>query len=197
MSVDYYNKHADVFFSSTITVDASSLYQKFLPLLKTGMHILDAGCGSGRDSKFFIEQGFKVTAFDASEVLAKAAQKYIGQAVEVATFQRYTTKQQFDAIWACASLLHVTAIELPEVFNRLSKRLTSQGVFYVSFKYGCDGVERDGRYFTNANEQRLASFIHGSDLAIKETWLTHDLRPGREDEQWLNAVLIKQVQKAG
>jgi len=69
-TVNYYDTHADAFFSETQGVDMAPLHQRFLARLPVGAHILDAGCGSGRDSKVFLQLGYRVTAFDASAKLA-------------------------------------------------------------------------------------------------------------------------------
>ncbi|TOB16037.1 SAM-dependent methyltransferase, partial [Vibrio parahaemolyticus] len=134
--MSYYNQHAQEFFDSTVHVEMDSLYREFLPLVQKGGNILDAGCGSGRDSKVFKELGFQVHAIDASAVLAKLAEELIEQPVQIATFQDFESEKRFDAIWACASLLHVPFDELPHSFLNLSKSLKNNGVFYCSFKYG-------------------------------------------------------------
>lgn len=72
-SVAYYNKNAQQFLDETLHVDMSALYDAFLPLLSENAHILDAGCGSGRDSREFLARNYRVTAFDASEKLASLA----------------------------------------------------------------------------------------------------------------------------
>ncbi|MFT7680904.1 MAG: SAM-dependent methyltransferase [Moritella dasanensis] len=190
-SISFYNNNANEFVSNTISVDMTSLYQKFLPLLPANAHILDAGCGSGRDSKYFIDTGFTVTAMDASKALAESAAALIGQPVHECLFQDFQSDKQFDAIWACASLLHVPSAELPDVFSHFASQLKPQGLFYCSFKYGNDDVERGGRYFTNADEVRLNTFIAGSGLTVKDSWLTGDLRAGRESERWINVILSK------
>ncbi|HIF9066373.1 TPA: class I SAM-dependent methyltransferase [Photobacterium damselae] len=192
MSIDFYNTHADDFYQSTVNVDVSPLLERFIPYLSPHAHVLDAGCGSGRDSKSFLDMGYQVTAIDASEELGKRAEQLIGQSVEITTFQNFTSQTQFDGIWACASLLHVPSYELASVFNKLSNMLVTGGAFYCSFKYGDDDVERNGRFFTNSTEQRLQSFLVGTPLQIQETWITGDLRPGREAEKWLNVILVKQ-----
>ncbi|HCG8095745.1 class I SAM-dependent methyltransferase [Vibrio parahaemolyticus] len=190
--MSYYNQHAQEFFDGTINVEMESLYRQFLPLVRKGGDILDAGCGSGRDSKAFKELGFKVHAIDASEELAKLAEKLIQQPVQIITFQEFESEKSFDAIWACASLLHVPFNELPQSFNNLSKSLKDNGVLYCSFKYGNDEVERNGRQFTNLDESLLESLLANVPLSIKTTWQTGDLRDGRESEKWLNAILIKE-----
>ena len=187
----FYDTNAKKFIDDTVDVDMHSIYQEFLPLIESNSHILDAGCGSGRDSKYFIDNGYSVTAFDASEKLADSASKLLGQKVEQCLFQNYQSANFFDAIWACASLLHVPSNEISPTFNNLSKLLKSHGVFYCSFKYGNEDITRNGRDFTNADEKRLLAFIKGTGLSIKKTWITADVRPERQNEKWLNAILIK------
>jgi len=187
----YYQNNAQEFYDSTIDVDMQSLYSHFLPLIKIGGTILDAGCGPGRDSLAFIEQGFNVEAFDASNALAQLAAQLIGKEVAVDTFQTYQTMAKFDGIWACASLLHVSFLELPNVMQRLSERLNVEGVFYCSFKYGNEEIERSGRRFTNLNESRFEQLIKGLPLQIEKQWITGDLREGRESQKWLNVIMRK------
>ncbi|KFA98682.1 class I SAM-dependent methyltransferase [Vibrio sp. ER1A] len=191
--MSYYNQNAEEFFNATINVDMETLYREFITLLQSGSAILDAGCGSGRDSRAFKELGFNVHPIDASEELAKLAEATIRQPVEVTTFQNFKSDKQFDAIWACASLLHVPYNELEDVFVNLSKHLALGGVFYCSFKYGETEVERKGRLFTNLNESLLDNVLSSTTLRTHKTWQTYDLREGREDEKWLNAILIKDV----
>lgn len=192
MSVNFYNQNAQAFFTATKDIDVSSLLARFTPHLPTQAHILDAGCGSGRDSKTFLTMGFVVVSFDASKELAAVAANYINQPVQVCAFTEFTHAQPFDGIWACASLLHVPASQLPHTFAHLGTLLKPQGLFYCSFKYGRRDEVRDGRAFTYCDEMRLQRFIAHSGLILRETWKTTDLRAGRENECWLNALLIKE-----
>lgn len=191
MSINFYNQNAQRFFDSTKELDISSLVSCFLPFLPVGGHILDAGCGSGRDSRYFKTKGYKVTAVDASISLAALAERHINQSVKVCTFLEITTPELFDGIWACASLLHVPSEQLPETFAYLCLLLRQKGAFYCSFKYGDHDLHRDGRDFTHCDEKRLALFIKGININIYTTWITADLRPGRENELWFNCILIK------
>ncbi|EGW55818.1 class I SAM-dependent methyltransferase [Candidatus Endoriftia persephone] len=189
--MDYYENNAKAFVEATLWVDMQLLYQRFLPLLPERAHILDAGCGSGRDAKSFIERGYQVTAFDASAEIAALAEKEIRQPVQVQRLQDIQYQHQFDGIWACASLLHVPAKELPDVFRRLACALKPNGVIYCSFKYGQGEYEKQGRRFTDMDEAGLGMLVAELEvLAIKELWVTADRRPGREHELWLNGILV-------
>ena len=189
----YYEQNAQDFYDSTVSVDMQTLYEQFLPLIPDGGSILDAGCGAGRDSKAFLDIGFDVDAFDASEKLALLASELTGKKVEVALFQTYQNKKTFDAIWACASLLHVPLIELPGVFSSLANMLKTGGYFYCSFKYGEGEVARNGRLFSNLNESAFAKLINQVPLSIKTQWITGDLREGRASEKWLNVILQREA----
>jgi len=192
-TLNYYNQHAQSFSDSTLNVDMSALYAEFLPLIPKNGHILDAGCGSARDAMYFKQQGFTVSAFDASENIAKLASNYLQQAVEVKTFQQLNCTNKYDGIWCCASLLHVPKAELPQVFLKLQNALKPNGVLYVSFKYGTQERVHNGREFTDLNEHGLTALItHHTELKILKQWQSVDQRPGRESEVWLNA-LIKAV----
>jgi len=191
MTLSYYRRNARNFFDATIDVDMAPLYRQFLPRIPQGGHILDAGCGSGRDSKAFLAAGFQVTAFDASAELAALASQEIRKPVQTCRFQEFAAAICFDAIWACASLLHVPRKELPEVIARLAGHLKPQGIFYCSFKYGREEISRDGRHFTDLDETGLREIVNDAPLALMQCWQSGDQRPGREQELWLNALLRK------
>ena len=120
-SIDYYEQNADQFISGSLKVDMSQVYNHFIKYIPNGGYILDAGCGSGRDSLYFIEHGYNVTAFDASEAMANYCRKLTGVNTRQATFKKFETDILFDGIWACASLLHVPREELSDTIERLSR----------------------------------------------------------------------------
>ncbi len=190
---NYYNHNAQSFAESTFSLDMSALYDEFLPLIPAGGAILDAGCGSGRDALFFKQSGFRVTAFDASEKLAVIAAQNLQQTVPVKTFTQVAELNEYDGIWCCASLLHVSKKDLPTVFSKLKNALKPDGVLYVSFKYGDTEREKDGRVFTDLNEQGLAELIELAGLTIIKSWQTGDQRADRAAEIWLNALLQQRV----
>ncbi|MDP5292559.1 class I SAM-dependent methyltransferase [Oceanimonas sp. CHS3-5] len=193
MTLDYYQQQADAFFAATVNVDMSSLYERFLPRVSKGGHIVDAGCGSGRDSKHFADLGYKVTAVDASPALVQKARDYTGLPVACHDFMALHCRPAVDAIWACASLLHVPESELAGVLAHLAAQLKTGGVLYCSFKYGRGEVVRHGRRFTDMDEAGLEQLVTTLPLALAVSWQTADLRPGREHETWLNALLVKEA----
>ncbi|MGZ0752673.1 class I SAM-dependent methyltransferase [Kluyvera sichuanensis] len=191
MTLEYYQHHADDFFNSTVNVDMGSLYTPFLEHIPQGGLILDAGCGSGRDSKAFLQQGYRVEAFDATAEMAKLASQHTGLSVKQMTFSDVDAVNHYDGIWCCASLLHVSAAELPDAMAKLARALKPGGIWYVSFKYGDGERVKDGRRFTDLNEQGLNTLLAGlAGITLVGHWITEDKRPDRS-EMWLNALLQK------
>ena len=191
-SSGYYTNNASQFFMDTVDVDMTSFYEEFLAAIPRGGLLLDAGCGSGRDTKAFLCRGYRVVAFDASPEIAKLAHQHTNHPIGVRTFLEISEEASYDGIWACASLLHVPESDLPEAFFRLWRSLKPAGVLYASFKLG-SGERHDGnRHFTDATEPRLRQWLQGfADVESIRCWTTDDRRPGR-NEQWLNAIVRRQ-----
>lgn len=192
MSIEYYNNFAEDFIKGTIVADLSELRDRFLKYLQVGVHILDLGCGSGRDAKVFLEKGYQITAIDGSSACCKLAADYIDQEVLCRTFKQLSFTEEFEGIWASASLLHVPYDELTEIFLLIDQALKPGGVLYASFKYGDFEGQRNGRYFTDLTEVRLMTVLKPiNHFEIVETFVTDDVRSGHESVKWLNVIARK------
>ena len=154
--------------------------------------ILDFGCGSGRDTRYFMDKGYRVTATDGSAEICRLASIFTGIAVKEMLFQELDDINTYGGIWACSSILHLPKNELLLVIRKMCNALKDTGVIYTSFKYGDFEGVRNGRYFTDLNEDSFKEFIAGiPELTIEDHWITGDVRPGRGDERWLNLILRK------
>jgi SAM-dependent methyltransferase len=192
----YYDAHAAEFCENTASVDMSELYAPFLAEIPTGGRILDAGCGSGRDSLAFLKAGYEVVSIDASLEMVKATSKLTGKNALLLALDEIEFENEFDGIWACASLLHVSRRDLDSALGRFTRALKPNGVFYLSFKYGdAERVVR-GRLFNDLNEPLLESVVaHHPCLELVKLWITDDLRNERRSGQkWLNAITRRSVE---
>ena len=192
MTLQYYNENASKFSAGTIDAGMEHLQNEFLSYLPEGGTILDLGCGSGRDSKAFLDKGYDVIAVDGSEELCKLAESYIGQPVICSTFQEYEPSKELDGIWACSTLLHLEKKDIHDVVQKLTKYLKKGGCFYMSFKYGESSEDRHGRFFTDLTEESIHELLADiTDLQLVKEKITADVRPGRSDEKWLNVFYNK------
>lgn len=191
-TLGYYDSHADEFYKSTVNVELATMQECFLAKLKKGSYILDFGCGSGRDTKYFLEQWYCVDSVDGSKELCKLASEYTGIEVKNMLFQELVEVDKYDGIWACSSILHLSIDELSDVMRKMVVALKENGIIYTSFKYGTFAGERNGRFFTDMTEATFAEFMKGiENLEVEEQWITSDVRPGRGEEKWLNLILRK------
>ena len=191
-TLEYYNKNAEKFAEDTRSVEFAEMQDKFLALLPSNGYILDYGCGSGRDTKYFMSRGFRVDAIDGSAELCRIASEYSGIEVRQMMFQELDTENTYDGIWACSSILHLPKSELKTVIEKMWTALKKKGYIYTSFKYGNYEGERNGRYFTDFTEEGFRAFVKNvSKLQVVEEWITGDARPGRSEEKWLNLILQK------
>ncbi len=190
--MNYYDENGQEFFDGTVNTDMTPHYMEFLKLIPENSHILDAGCGSGRDAKNFRDMGFEVTAIDGSEKMCELASEYANVNVCHMQFQEIEFVNEFDGIWASASLLHVPSSEIDDVLNRLKTSLKDDGILYASFKYGDFEGKRNGRYFNDLDESTSRELFEKLDFKVIKTWITFDARKGREDERWVNILVKKQ-----
>ena len=219
-TLEYYEQNADAFFAGTVSADMTYARERFLAKLpgqttrlpapgdpasekpdpvpgsagpdSGRAYLLDLGCGSGRDTKAFLELGYAVDAVDGSEELCRRASAFTGIEVKCMLFQDLDEAEKYDGIWACASLLHLPRKELSEVFRKIRLALKQDGILYTGFKYGTFEGMRNGRYFTDFTEETFRAFLEECPgFTELEHWVTADVRPGRGEEKWFNVLLKK------
>jgi mutator protein MutT len=190
----FYTDNAQAYCAETIAFDMEDSYQLFLDQLSNGAHILDLGCGSGRDSKAFLEKGYEVTPIDGNAKIAACAEQYLECSVAVITFQTLDYHNTFNGVWSSASLLHCPRLQLPDVLKRIALALCDNGVAYFSFKWGeVDSVDERGRHFTNFTEDRLVGLLGAvPDFTMINVWSeTKPLRDGKQ--RWVNGLVKRQA----
>ena len=191
-TIDYYNNNAKAFNDSTVGVDFYEMQDKFLGNISGGKKILDFGCGSGRDTKYFLSKGYDVDATDGSIKMCSLASELTGIEVKQMMFDELSAVDKYDGIWACSSILHLNKVDLKDVMIKMAAAVKDTGIIYTSFKYGDFSGERNGRFFTDFTTESFRNFIKDiPSLEIREEWITGDVRPGRGNEKWLNLIIQK------
>lgn len=187
---NYYESNTERYAAETFFADMSKQYQRFLPLLKNGVKILDVGSGSGRDACYFQKQGYQVTALEPSKNLGREIRKVFSGKIICSDIQNYRPTERYDGIWACASLIHLQEEEVLQFLKRFDQYLADNGIIYISGKNGIStGKVEDGRFFLEFTEQLVEKILTvNKQLKLEQLWYTEDVS-GRRGFRWLNVVL--------
>ena len=187
--MSYYNKHAKEYINNTKDVNMKEYYDIFESYLKLQDKILDVGFGSGRDSLYFVNKGYEVISIDPIKEFCDNAKDIGLSSVYQLSIEDIYYVNEFDGIWACASLLHLKSNKLVDVFNKCYKALKDKGVMYVSFKFGDFEGIIDDRYFTYLTEETFTNIINQTNFKIDKLWITEDKL--NRNVKWLNVIIIK------
>ena len=194
-----YNKIAKIY--SKFTFDKLDQYQlnKFISMLPKKAKILDAGCGSGRDSNYFKEYGFDVTAVDAAEKMLQEAKKNV-KGVKFKNIDIMKTdfkKDSFDGIWAAASLLHSEKKNVSKILGELKRVLKGEGVLYISVKEGDgEGIKKVERYnnepipFFYYSISEIEELVKQAGFQIVYSGFSEDMMK-RKGFKWINIYCKK------
>ena len=176
-TLNYYDSNAYLYkelwlkeFSKNYNFDIPDI---FLSYLNKEDKILDLGCGVGRDSKYFIEKGYNVTSIDGSKEMCKIAKELIGLNVNQLNFLDINYTNEFDGIFACASLLHLSNEDLIIVLKKISNALKEKGILYISFKLGIENRIDSGKFYNDMTEEKFLDLCGNIDkLKIIKTWIS-------------------------
>ncbi len=166
-TLEYYNKNAKQYCEQTLEGKIQENYDRFLKSIPKGAYILDFGCGSGRDSKYFIEQGYKIKAIDGSTEMCKLASEYIKQEVKCMKFDELEEVEKYDAIWACSSILHVEKDKLPNILEKMVRAIKGNGIIYTSFKIGTGYEIKEGKYYNYVTKEKMEEILNDLNMKVK------------------------------
>lgn len=175
----------------------------FISLLPMNGKILDAGCTAGRDSAYFVEQGFKVVGVDLSEKLLELARFAVPRAKFYSADIRHLSfeKSMFDGIWACASILHIKHKDLPSVFTEFFTVLKPGGILYVHVKKG-EGEEYieepsipgRKRFYSLFSKEQLKKYCEDAGFTVLEVFEVNPKKAyadGRMSRMWVDCFAKK------
>ena len=233
-NLSYYEQHAKSYAGTFDGFDLGEIRKRFVTAVRENSaaktedglegRILDAGCGTGRDALEFIRLGYEVTALDPSPAMLRYCNRKIREAKLVKeteraakasrsqemTFDEISFRNEFDGVWAAASLLHVPVQAMPETLRILLRSLKPKGVLFFSMKYGTGEHEWDARFYTYYDRRAIREILQNIPQAREiSIWLTdatgkelspdeqsqtsNDEETDRHDRRlWLN-VLVKKA----
>jgi SAM-dependent methyltransferase len=166
-TLDFYQSNAATYVGARPAAISPDLLA-CLAHLAPGAHVLELGCGSGLDAAAMEQLGFVVDATDATAAMVAIASQRLSRPARQLRFDELAAVAAYDAVVACASLLHVPAAALPAVLARIHTALKPGGWHFASFKTGsAPGWDAHGRYY-NQLSQADAARVYGEAGAWRE-----------------------------
>lgn len=202
-TIDWYNTHAEEFSSRAggSNYGLMEVFEKYLP---EGGKVLDGGCGSGRDTESFRQHGFDVTGLDVSDGLIHEAKKTYPESKFLVGDIRSLPfpEEDFDGIWANASLLHFeTREDVLGSLREFFRVLKDKGILYVSVKLQTGdektGLEEDkrfaeARFFQYFTEDEMKELLHEAGFAIESSRVEQS--KSRENVVWIQIFGKKRME---
>lgn len=192
----HYDERAESFWEGTRDHDVTQNYEALLGALgnRTGLRILDFGCGPGRDLVALSALGHVLTGLDATPSFVQMARERSGCVVlQQSFFELNLPENTFDGVFANASLFHVPRGTLPRVLSELRRALAPGGVLFCSNPRSFDrdregwNGERYGSYLTIAGWR---SVIEAAGYGVERAYLRPEGKPP-EEQPWLALVARK------
>lgn len=187
--IDYYNKHANEYFDDTVNNDMSRTISSFLAFVPEGKTILDLGCGSGRDTKYMLEQEYDVSPLDGAKEMCLLAEIHTGVEVLHIEFKDLDFVDVFDGIWACEAFIHLQTDELIDVLEKIHTALIAGGILCITMKNAYCEQKSDELYYGDYHLDHLVAIIEQvSGLEVIQQWENYD---EISDADWLNILVRK------
>lgn len=144
--------------------------------IKPGKHLLELGCGNGRDSLYFLKQGLRVTALDASDIAIerlKVVTSENGAALFVCDdFVKCRSLYQlrYDYIYSRFTLHAITEEQEDELLENIVTGLAPNGKLFIEARTIKDDIYGKGKkvaknaYIYNEHYRR---FIDATEFQAK------------------------------
>lgn len=194
-TIEYYNTHADRYSEITRNADMSDIYKHFEEHLKPGAGFLILAAAVAVTANIFWTRDMMSYLWMRLKQCVRRHMSSREDRFEYA-YRGHKLRKEFDAVWACASMLHVDKGVMIKIFAKVMKALKIGGVFYASWKYGKGEQTRDdGRTFANYTETKVCDMVYSvSGAALEDVWTSQDVRPDRtgQGHLWVN-VLVKKT----
>jgi SAM-dependent methyltransferase len=192
----HYENNAHAFWEGTREHDVTQNYAALLDALgaRSGLRILDFGCGPGRDLYAFRAMGHAPVGLDGCHEFVTHARAHAGcEVIEQNFFELDLGEREFDGVFANAALFHVPHALLPRVLGELYRVLVPNGVLFCSnpraFESDQEGWqgERYGCYLTCDSWRAM---IAATGLVLEREYLRPEGRPASE-QAWHATVWRK------
>lgn len=199
-----YDRTAAEFARKNYPIDMSEQRQRFLSLVpqEAPRLLLDLGCGPGRDTLAFVEQGYPVVGADLSGGMLAEARRRVpeGRFVQADMLALPFPPETFSGIWACASLLHLPRQAATPALAEMRRVLVPGGALFVGVKRGKGEAWRENPenglrfFFTYYLPTQFWNMVEDAGFEVKsiaENVSATRVEANGEPVRWINLYATK------
>ena len=199
-TLDYYHLNAKTLSTRYESANVKHIHSLLTRIFFPATHLLEIGCGSGRDASFMFNQGYEITAIDGSEEMIKEARRLhpeLSNSFFTALLPDnfHYKANSFDGIFSIATLMHLQLNKLDIVFSEIYRVLKPSGRFVFSVSIQRNDIDYsfkdiNGRHFTTIPKDHWLQFAKEKGFKLLEANITED-GLDRKGILWLTCVLEK------
>lgn len=185
----YYKTEVNNYFTATIDVKLTNLWEIALDIIPNNARILDLGCGSGRDTLFFSLKEKNVIGLDYSYSLSKLAHQYTNQPIVQADLRNIPFDDtSFDVVWSIGSLLHIKKTEIKSALLEIRRILIHGGRLLTSIKKGIgEETTKDGRFFAYYEIDEWGKILSDTGFFVERIFVSNEERYNKNSNE---AIII-------
>ncbi len=201
-TIQFYNKEAETYFKKWKDYKPSALIE-FNSKLKNQFNsakVLDVGCGPGHHTKFLCSEGHNVIGIDLCQKFIEMAKIDKPKNCEFIhldmrnLYNHFLRRNIFDAIWACASVFHLSKENLSNLLYQFMALLKPNGILGISLQVEMpSAVQEDGRFFERYEQDDIKSILLNHGFYITDT-IYHETNQNtlnkKQLKKWCNYFLL-------
>jgi cyclopropane fatty-acyl-phospholipid synthase-like methyltransferase len=199
-TLSYYENNAKHLSQRYESAKVDNIHKLLLKTFTPKSHLLEIGCGSGRDASFMYRNKYDVVAIDGSREMISEAKRCHPELVDRLEVMKipdelYFEASSFDGIYSIATLMHLNKNVIDQTIEKVATILKTNGKFFFSVSLQRDdiddqGKDEKGRHFTIMTEIEWIKCCEKHGLQLQHSEISGD-GLDRDGIVWFTCVIRK------
>lgn len=191
-TIDYYDKNAKDLIDNYDNANMSEIYNRIEKYLSPNSILLDIGCGSGRDIRYFHSKNIETYGIDASKKFIEifkqsypSLSKFVYYSVLPEIHIPNIPNKYFDIIFSMATWMHLHQSDHNKTIVNIKNNLKDNGILILGYSY--NQRANDPRFFEVLDPKKVALLFSQHGFYLLDEYFTKDSL-NRENLEWITQV---------